>query len=101
MNNIIWPIAAHNSGGIVIVEVEKIVPKNSLRARNVLIHSSIVDYVLVSKPDMSLGDYNMPVYRPEITGDKKIPLEDIKIRPLDNRKICGRRSAMELRKVMS
>ena len=91
-------IAAHNSGGIVIVEVEKIVPKNSLRARNVLIHSSIVDYVLVSKPDMSLGDYNMPVYRPEITGDKKIPLEDIKIRPLDNRKICGRRSAMELRK---
>ena len=91
-------IAAHNSGGIVIVQVEKIVPKDSLRARNVLIHSSIVDYILVAEPDLSLGDYNIPVYRPEITGDKKIPLEDIKIRPLDNRKVCGRRSAMELRK---
>ena len=91
-------IAAHNSGGIVIVQVEKIVPKNTLRARNVLIHSSLVDYVVVSKPDTSLGEYNMPVYRPEITGDKRIALESIKSKPLDNRKICGRRSAMELRK---
>ena len=91
-------IAAHNSGGIVIVEVEKIVPKNTLRARNVLIHSSIVDYVLVAKPDLSLGEYNMPVYRPEVTGDKRIPLKKITIRPLDERKVCGRRSAMELKK---
>ena len=91
-------IAAHNSGGIVIAEVEKIVPKNALRARNVLIHSSLVDYVVVAKPDTSLGEYNMPVYRPEITGDKRIALEDIQIRPLDNRKVCGRRSAMELKK---
>lgn len=91
-------IAAHNSGGIVIVEVEKIVPKNSLRARNVLIHSSLVDYVIVAKPDLSLGDYNMPIYRPEVTGDKRIPLKDIAIRPLDERKVCGRRSAMELKK---
>ena len=77
-------IAAHNSGGIVIAQVEKIVPKDSLRARDVLIHSSIVDYVLVAEPDLSLGEYNIPVYRPELTGDKKIPLADIKIRPLDN-----------------
>ena len=91
-------IAAHNSGGIVIVQVEKIVPQGSLKARNVLIHSSFVDYVLVAQPDLSLGDYNIPVYRPEITGDKKVPLEEIKIRPLDNRKVCGRRSAMELKK---
>ncbi len=91
-------IAAHNSGGIVVVQVEKIVPKNSLRARNVLIHSSLVDYVVVAKPDISLGEYNMPVYRPEVTGDKRIALEEIQIRPLDNRKVCGRRSAMELKK---
>ena len=91
-------IAAHNSGGIVIVQVEQIVPKNSLKARNVLIHSSLVDYVLVEKPDLSLGEYNIPLYRPEVTGDKKIALKSIKIRPLDNRKVCGRRSTMELRK---
>lgn len=91
-------IAAHNSGGIVIVEVKDIKPKNSFRARNVLIHSSYVDYVVVNKPDNSLKEYNIPYYRPEITGDKRIKLEDIKIRPLDERKICGRRSAMELHK---
>ena len=91
-------IAAHNSGGIVIVEVKDIKPKNSFRARNVLIHSSYVDYVVVNKPDESLGEYNIPLYRPEITGDKRIKLEDIKIRSLDERKICGRRSAMEIKK---
>ena len=91
-------IATHNSGGIVIVEVKEIKPANSFRARNVLIHSSYVDYIVVNKPDESLGEYNLPFYRPEITGDKRIKLEDIKIRPLDERKICGRRSAMELKK---
>lgn len=91
-------IAAHNSGGIVIAEVEKIVPKGTLKARNAIIHSSYVDYVVVAEPDLSLGDYNMPVYRPDVVGDKKIPLESVTIRPLDNRKICGRRAAMELKK---
>jgi len=90
-------IAAHNSGGIVIVEVKDIKPKNSFRARNVLIHNSYVDYVVVNPPTDELGEYNIPFYKPEITGDKRIKLEDIKIRPLDERKICGRRSAMELR----
>ena len=91
-------IAAHNSGGIVIVEVKDIKPKNSFKARNVIIHSSYVDYVVVNQPDLSLGEYNIPTYRPEITGDKRIKMEDIKIRPLDERKICGRRSALELKK---
>ena len=90
-------IAAHNSGGIVIAQVEKVVPKGSLKARNAIIHSSYVDYVVVAEPDYSLGDYNMPKYRPEITGDIKIPLECVAIRPLDNRKVCGRRVAMELK----
>ena len=90
-------IAAHNSGGIVIAQVEKIVSNNTLKAKNVLIHSSIVDYVVVASPDMTLGDYNMPLYRPEIAGDKKIPMDEIPIRGLDNRKVCGRRSAMELK----
>jgi propionate CoA-transferase len=89
-------IATHNSGGIVIVQVEEIKPKNSFRARDVLLHSSIVDYVVVAKPDLSLGEYNVPIYRPELTGDTRIKLEDIQVRKLDERKVCGRRSAMEL-----
>lgn len=91
-------IAAHNCGGIVIAQVEKIVPKGSLKARNAIVHSSYVDYVVVAEPDFSLGEYNLPEYRPEITGDKKIPLASVAIRELDNRKVCGRRAAMELKK---
>ncbi|MFR5857049.1 MAG: acyl CoA:acetate/3-ketoacid CoA transferase [Bacilli bacterium] len=91
-------IAAHNSKGIVIAQVEKIVPKGSLKARNAIIHSSYVDYVLVSEPELTLGDYNMPIYRPEIVGDIKIPLEEVKINELNSRKICGRRAALEIKK---
>ena len=91
-------IAVHNSGGIVIAEVSEVKPKHSLKARNVQIHASYVDYVVVSKPDESLGDYNIPIYRPELTGEERIKLDDVKVRELDERKVCGRRSALELKK---
>lgn len=90
--------AAHNNNGLVIVEVSDIKPKGSLKAKDVLIHSKLVDYVVVSTPDVSLGDYNLPVYRPELTGEKKIVTDAIKIRDLDIRKVCARRSSLELRK---
>ncbi len=90
-------LAAHNSGGIVIVQVEEVKPKHSLKAKNVSIHSSLVDYVVVQKPDLSYGEYNAPIYKPELAGEKRCNTK-IDIRPLDERKICGRRSAMELKK---
>ncbi len=90
-------IAAHNSGGIVIAQVKEIKPKGSLKARNVLVHSSLVDYVLVAQPDKSLKEYNMPEYRPEVTGDKKIKIE-IPSRGLDARKVCARRAFLEIKK---
>ncbi len=90
-------IATHNNGGIVIVEVKEIKPANSFKARNVLINSTYVDYVVVSKPDMSLAPYNLPVYMPEVTGDKRIELSSIEVRPLDERKVCGRRAFLELK----
>ena len=90
-------IATHNNGGIVIVEVKDIKKEGSFKARNVLINSTYVDYVVVSKPDLSLAPYNLPVYMPEVTGDKRIELSNIEIRPLDERKVCGRRAFLELK----
>ena len=89
--------AAHNSGGIVIVQVEDIKPAGSLKAKDVLINSKLVDYVVVSKPDVTLGDYNLPIYRPDLTGEEK---REVKIEscPLDIRKVCARRSAMEIKR---
>ncbi len=91
-------IAAHNSGGIVIVQVEDIKEYGTLKAKDVLIHNKLVDYVVVSKPNLALGDYNIPVYHPEYTGEKRISLAKFPPEKLTERKICGRRAAMELKK---
>ena len=91
-------LATHNSGGIVIVQVNKVVAKNTLDARNVLIHGFMVDYVVVGKPENNVQTFDCDHYRPEIAGGLKIPLADIEPMPMSERKICARRGAMELKK---
>ncbi len=90
--------AAHNSGGIVIVQVEKIVKSGSLDPRNVKIHGFMVDYVVVAKPENHPQTFTSDVYLPELTGDAKIPLSNVEKMPLQLRKICGRRAALELKR---
>ncbi len=87
---------AHNNGGIVIVQVEDIKPYGSLKAKDCLINSKLVDYIIVSKPDVSLGDYNLPIYKPELTGEVKTKVK-IESGALNIRKVCARRSAMEIK----
>ena len=58
----------------------------------------MVDYVVVTKQDESLGDYNFPIYRPELIGEKKVEPQELQVMPLSNRKICGRRACLELKK---
>ena len=90
--------AVHACGGIVICEVEKIVPKESIKPKEVDIFKKMVDYVVVTKQDESLGDYNFPIYRPELIGEKKVEPQELQVMPLSNRKICGRRACLELKK---
>jgi len=71
--------AVKNSGGIVICEVTKVVANGKISPKNVAIHNSLVDYVVVHKPSKKYGDYNWPVFKPELIGegiknDFKIPL---------------------------
>jgi len=90
--------ATKQSGGKVICEVEKILPKGAIKAKYVDIFNKLVDYIVVSKPNKSLPNYNFPIYRPELIGEKKIKLKDIKTLPLNERKVCGRRACLELKK---
>lgn len=90
--------AAHNSGGIVIAQVEQIVAKGSLRPRDIRVHHFMVDYVVQAKPENHIQSFDCDYYRPELTGEIKVPLSSLPPIPLDNRKVCGRRAAMELRK---
>lgn len=90
--------AAHNTGGIVIVQVEKIVAKGSLDPRNVKIHGFMVDYIVVARPENHPQTFTSDVYLPELTGEVRIPMQQIEKTPLTLRKICGRRAALELKR---
>lgn len=90
--------ATHNSGGIVIVQVEKVVSRGSIDPRDVKIHGFMVDYVVVAEPENHPQTFTSSTYMPELTGDIRVPIDQFNKMPLNERKICGRRAALELKK---
>lgn len=89
--------AAHNSGGVVIVQVEEIVQRGSLPPRDVKLHHFMVDYVVKARPEHHTQGFDTPEFRPELTGAVRKPLQALEPIPLTDRKVCGRRAAMELK----
>ncbi len=88
--------AAHNSGGIVIVAVERIAQRGMLNAKQVKIPGIMVDYVVVSKPENHWQTFAVQ-YDPSFSGEIKIPMESIPPMAMTERKIVSRRAAFELR----
>jgi len=87
--------AAKNSGGIVIVQVERVVKKGSLDPKIVKIPGIYVDVVVVGEAEDHMQTW-AEQYNPSYTGEVKIPVSEVKPLPLNERKIIGRRAAMEL-----
>lgn len=89
--------ATHNSGGTVVVVVDRLVERGSLDPRHVRIHGFMVDYVVETAPEYAGQSYATGnQYHGEYCGDRKLPVEAIPPAPLDIRKVCGRRGALEL-----
>jgi propionate CoA-transferase len=88
--------AAHNSGGVVIVQVERVAERGSLSARQVKIPGILVDYVVVSEPAISLADLRHPVQSPPSAANSKVPLQSLPQIDMSDRKIIARRAAFEL-----
>jgi propionate CoA-transferase len=89
--------AVHNSGGIVIVQVERIAALNSLNPRQVKIPGIMVDCVVVAeKPEYHMQTF-LETYNPAFSGEIRAEISRWKAAPLDIRKIIARRAAMELR----
>ncbi|MCZ6474139.1 MAG: acyl CoA:acetate/3-ketoacid CoA transferase [SAR324 cluster bacterium] len=88
-------MAAKNSGGYVICQVERIAENGSLRSKDVKIPGIMVDCVVVADPEHHMQTY-ATTYNPAFSGEIKIPLESLEPMALDERKIIARRAAMEL-----
>lgn len=87
--------AAKNSGGIVLLQVEKVVANGTLDPRKVKIPGIYVDGIVVSRPENHMQTY-ADQYNPALSGEVKVPVDSIPPMPLNERKIICRRSAMEL-----
>ncbi|AKA69754.1 acyl CoA:acetate/3-ketoacid CoA transferase [Clostridium scatologenes] len=87
--------AAKNSGGIVILQVEKVVAKGTLDPRKVKIPGVYVDAIVVAEPQNHMQTFG-EVYNPSYSGEVKLPVDSIDSLPLDERKVIARRAAMEL-----
>lgn len=96
LENLAIAQATRNSGGVVVVQVEKTI-KGLLPSRMVKIPSILVDYVvLATKPEYNWQTIQKS-YDSAISGEVRIPPTAVEIRPLDERKVIGRRAAMELK----
>lgn len=90
-------LAVKAAGGTVIVQADRLLPDGAIHAKDLLMHHSLVDYVVVDEDGRCAPGYDCPSFRPELCGDVKILLSELAAAPLSQRKICGRRGALELR----
>ncbi|NRR30101.1 malonate decarboxylase subunit alpha [Oxalobacteraceae bacterium] len=90
-------MAAHNSGGIVIVQVERIAERGTLNPRQVKIPGILVDCVVVAEqPQYHQQTFAQP-YSAAFAGELRVPLSSLAPMALNERKIIARRALMELR----
>jgi propionate CoA-transferase len=89
-------MAAKNSSGYVICQVERIAEAGSLPSRKVRIPGILVDCVVVAEPRHHMQNYGTD-YNPAFSGEIRVPHQAVEPLPLDERKIIARRCALELR----
>ncbi|MFO1127380.1 MAG: acyl CoA:acetate/3-ketoacid CoA transferase [Rhodospirillales bacterium] len=90
-------MAAHNSGGIVIAQVERIADRGALNPRQVKIPGVLVDCVVVAeKPEYHAQTF-AEQYNPAFAGEFRVPAASIPPMPMSERKIIARRAALELK----
>ncbi|MEZ4525488.1 MAG: acyl CoA:acetate/3-ketoacid CoA transferase [Desulfobacterales bacterium] len=88
--------AARNSGGFVIVQVERIADRETLNPRQVKIPGIFVDCIVVSKPEHHWQTF-AEVYNPAFSSEIRVPMQYIPAMEMNERKIIARRAAFELR----
>ncbi len=88
--------AAKNSGGIVIVQVERVTTERILSPQAVKLPAVLVDCVVVAKPENHMQTFG-EAYNAAYTGEIKVSSGSIAPIPLNERKVVARRAAMFLK----
>ena len=87
--------AVHNSGGIVIAQVERIAERGALNPRQVKVPGVLVDCVVLAQPENHWQTFNTR-YSAGYSGEMRVPANSLAPMALDERKVIARRAALEL-----
>jgi len=88
--------AAHNSGGIVIVQVEYITKNETIPPKDVKIPGILVDYVVEATDPMACWQTEGRYWEPAFSGQIRRPMKSIPPMKLSERKVIARRCAAEV-----
>lgn len=88
--------AVHNSGGKVVVQVERVVKNGTLDPKLVKIPGIYVDAIVVSQDPTEHEQCVGCKYDGSMSGEYRVPLDSLSHPPMSVKKIIARRAAMEL-----
>jgi len=88
-------MAAKNSDGVVIAQVERLAQRGSLNPRLVQVPGVLVDCIVIAPPEHHVQTYGT-AYSPAFSAELRAPIDAPEPRRLDARKIIARRCAQEL-----
>jgi len=95
LENLALAIAARNSGGVVIAQVERVAAEGSLDARRVKVPGILVDCVVLTEPEHHMQTYGTQ-FSPALSGELRLPPERAQPVALSDRKVIARRAVLEL-----
>ena len=87
--------ACKNSGGKVILQVEKVVEKGTLDYSQVQIPGIYVDAIIEASAEDHMQTFGVQ-YDPSFSQEIRVPVDSIEPLPLNERKVIARRAAQEL-----
>jgi propionate CoA-transferase len=88
-------MAARNSDGLVIAQVERTAERGSLNPRQVKIPGIMVDCVVIAKPENHWQTFSVQ-YDPAFSSEIRARIDSIPAMEMSERKVIARRAALEL-----